>query len=392
MIKTDERKTMWIRTAKILALLIPVVLFILFMPVNNLDDTRRIQAYYLEEPDSLDVVVMGASDVYAGYSPVLAYEEYGFTSYSYVLSGNYLQLYAAQLEEILSTQSPELIVIEVTEASYDKGSDYDIVFRQFITGIPFSRHKIEMIREYGDQDQLLSYYFPFSVNHGNADLKTLADNISIDRSIRDRGYSLLKGSLTFTGSGENWDGPYVTPIDTSNDHSTAEIPAAVEENFHAFLSYCRDRSLDNILFVTFPQRRTDEHRYHNYQISNAVGELIESYGYDFINLESMIDRIGIQPETDFYNNDHMNLYGQYKTTRFLCEILKRDYGIGESQLSALSRERWETCVEYGHLFYELFDYEFKTREPEEFGLFLQENAWLINKLEEIKANGLDTND
>lgn len=91
------------RVLKIVALLVLVVLFVAYVPVGDLEDTRRIEDFYLEEPGSLDVVLMGASDVYAGFSPVLAYEEYGFTSYPFVLSGNFLPLFRGQLEAIFQT-------------------------------------------------------------------------------------------------------------------------------------------------------------------------------------------------------------------------------------------------------------------------------------------------
>ena len=382
----NGKKTQWLRTLKILAVLLPAILLILFMPTGDFEDAYRIQHFYLEEPDSLDVVVLGASDVYAGYSPVLAYEEYGFTSYGYVLSGNYIHLFPAQLEQIQQVQSPELIVIEITEAVHEKTADYDKELRQLVAGTPFSRQKIDLINALGDPEHLLSYYFPFCVHHGSLDLGASIENAKTEARIRSRGYSLLKGTLTFTGSGENWDGPYVTPVNTTNDHSKTEIPPIVAQNFENFLTYCREHSYTNLLFVNFPHRISDEDRYRNYQITNAVGDLIESYGYDFINLESMLDDIGIVPETDFYNNDHMNLYGQYKVTRFLCDILVNEYGVEGRQLSALSKEKWDTCVEYNHLYYALFDREFKARDPEEFGLWLKESDWLLSELEQMRSD------
>ena len=61
-------KTTWIRIVKIAAVLLPAVLMILFMPVNDFGDAPRIRDFYLEEPNSLDVVVMGSSEDYTGYS------------------------------------------------------------------------------------------------------------------------------------------------------------------------------------------------------------------------------------------------------------------------------------------------------------------------------------
>lgn len=376
-------KTIVIRTIKIIALLLPAALLVLLFPVNDFGDAPRIQNFYLEEPNSLDVIILGSSENYAGYSPVLAYEEYGFTSYPFVFSANAFSLFEGQLEEVLRVQSPKMIVVDIAELIYPE-RDSDTVFRQFMAGIPLSRHKIELVHKYGDPEQILSYFFPFYVNHGKSDLTTLWKYTEENAGVRQRGYSLLKGTVTFTGSGENWDGPYVTPINTSGDHSTVELRPEIVEACQRVLDACRKHPEIQFIFINSPHRITTEERYLAYQTVNAAGALIESGGYDFINLESMTDEIGIVPETDFYNNHHMNLYGQYKATRFLCNILTEKYGLTPGQLSAGNQAKWDICVEYNHLYYQLFEENFQSRKPDEFGLWLQEDAWLLSKLEEMK--------
>lgn len=375
----------WIRILKIIALIIPVLLFIIFLPINDFEDTRRLREYYMEEPDSLDVIFLGASDVYAGYSPVLAYEEFGYTGYSYVLSGNHMEMIPAQLTEIHSTQNPKLIVIEITEL-LKEGGIYDPRLRQFTAAMPFSENKINLIREYAQGDQF-SYYFPFISNHGNTEWEVLKTDYLSGALVRDRGYSLLKGSITFTGSGENWDGAYVEPINTTGDDSKADIPEEIRDKFLHLFEFCRENGFENILFVNFPHRISQPELYTRYQITNSLGEFIESNGFDFLNLEYYLDDVGIKPKTDFYNNAHMNLYGQYKVTRYLGKILTEQYGIGPSTLSPENKQRWDTCVEYQHLFYQLFDYEFKNRDPEEFGLWLKEDLQTFSLIEERKVSG-----
>ncbi len=380
----NRKQTAYLRLAKLIAILFPAVLLILFFPVNDFDDTTRIRGFYMEEPHSLDVIVMGSSENYAGYSPVLAYDEYGFTSYPYVFSANAFTIFEPQLEEVLRVQSPKLIVVDIGEILQVRKTSYDTVLRQFTACMPLSRHKIETIHKYGDSEHILSYYLPFIVNHGKADWNTvwgyIQDNAAMDR----RGYSLLKGTLTFTGSGENWDGPYVTPINTSGDHSTAELSPDVIEQVQSVIAACQKYPDQDFLFINTPHRITTEDRYLAYQKINTVGKLLEDSGYDFLNLESMTDEIGLIPETDFYNNHHMNLYGQYKTTRFLCEILKEEYGIGPSPLSSSARQNWDTCAAYRPLYYQLFEKLFSSRDPEEFGDWMQENIGLLSQLEEMK--------
>lgn len=379
----SRKKTVWVRIGKIAALVIPVVLLILLFPVNDYDDSVRIRNFYLETPNSLDVVVMGSSEDYAGYSPVLAYEEYGFTSYPYVFSANDFSIFEEQLDEVLRVQSPKMIVVNIAELINLRTHD-DTVLREFLAGIPLSWHKIQMIREYGDSEEILSYYFPFIVNHGKADRQTLADYVQTNAAVCCRGYSLLKGTITYTGTGEYWDGPYVTPRNTSGDTSIAQLQPEVIEQCRDVLDVCRKHPDIQFVFINLPHRITTESRYREYQEVNAAGALIEKAGFDYINLESMTDEIGIVPEADFYNNHHMNLYGQYKATRFLCDLLTRNYDIEPRAISPKDQARWDTCVEFSKLYYQLFEEGFRSRQSVEDGRWLKEDASLFKAIEEMK--------
>lgn len=380
-----KNKSLWLRILKITALLLPVVLFVTFFPTDDFDDTTRIRGFYLEEEDSLDMVLIGSSENYAGYSPVLAYEEFGFTSYPYTLSGTDFNLFPYQMEEILRVQSPSMIVVDIAEAvRIRSGENADAILRQFLAAMPMSDHKHQIIRELGDPEQILSYYFPFSINHGTSTPQKVMDYVKANTALHRRGYSLLKGTLTFTGSGENWDGPWVDPMSTAGDYSTAPVPPEVEQRLHWLLDICDGYPEIRFVFINTPHRIILEGSYVEFQQMNTLGQIIRERGYDFINLESLTDEIGLVPETDFYNSRHMNLYGQYKTTRYLSEILTEEFGLQGRALSEESKANWDSCVEYQKKYYALFEEEFTTREEWEFGLWLQEDAWLLKNLGDVQ--------
>lgn len=377
-----KSRTFWIRSLKIFALLLPVVLFILFLPVNNSEDTRRIRDFYREEPNSLDVVLLGSSDVYTGFSSVLAYEEFGFTSFPYVYASNYIGLIPYQMEDVFLVQSPKLLVIEITEAMNARPDTYDFRLRQYIAGIPSWQRRHQLIQALGDREEgLLSYYFPFSLHHGSATPGVLWENAQRERMVSQRGYSLLKGVRTYTANGSEAEQP---PINTTGDFSGATPLPHVTENFTALLEYCRSEGIENILFVSFPHRIVNETVQIRHREFNAVGQLIESYGYDFINLENHLDDLDIHLEDDFLDDEHLNLYGQYKVTRYLSRYICENYDLGESQLSEEGHLRWQECVEYQHLYYTAFDEGFRAAkagaEPE----WMEEDARFLKILEGMK--------
>lgn len=387
MLALNCRKDLWIRMVKITALVLPAVLLILLLPIgdNNLYcDTPRVRGYYMEEPDSLDVVILGSSENFAGYSPVLAYEEYGFTSYPFVFMSNAFSIFDIQLEEALRVQSPQMVLVDIGELIHVAERDEDRVFRWMVAGMPFSLHKIQLIHEYANPDEILEYYFPFISTHNTSSLKSVWDNWKGSYLIQKRGYTLLKGTDTDTGTGENLDGPYVTPRNTTGDYSTAELQPEVIRACQRVMDACRRYPDIRFIFINTPHRINTEERYRNYQEINAAGALLEEGGFAFINLESMTDEIGIDPKTDYYNRDHLNLYGQYKATRFLCDILTGEYGLKPRELSSENREKWDTCVEYRYLHYQLFEEQIKKRTPEGYGRSLHEDLWTLSKLEEMR--------
>ncbi len=73
------------RTVKVSLFLLAIMVSCLVLQqffLRNVDhNSLRIEGFYQEETDSLDVVFIGASDIYTSFMPGRAYEQYGFTSY-----------------------------------------------------------------------------------------------------------------------------------------------------------------------------------------------------------------------------------------------------------------------------------------------------------------------
>ena len=83
--------------------------------VNNEWDMRHVHGFFLEPEDSLDVVLIGASQLYTGYSAPLAWRDYGFTSYPLAVSNIPARLYGSLLTEAVNRQHPKLIVVDIDE-------------------------------------------------------------------------------------------------------------------------------------------------------------------------------------------------------------------------------------------------------------------------------------
>ena len=70
-------------------------------------DANRVSGFYQEPEKSLDVVLIGASDIGRAYCAGLAYRDYGIRSYPFVINGDDVHVWKYQLSEVLAHQKPD---------------------------------------------------------------------------------------------------------------------------------------------------------------------------------------------------------------------------------------------------------------------------------------------
>lgn len=306
---------------------------------------ERVKGFYLEDKDSVDVVFIGSSEVYAGFSSCYAYEKFGFTSYPVATQSNVVQSFKAQIKSAIKEQHPKLIVVEVNGALYgnDENLEKEVNLRNYVDNIPFNSDKAELISEYVTENQL-EYYLPIIKYHSvwNDFPKDLKWNLSIMQSTV-RGHNYLKGakskSQIYTTDAKIYNSKL------KNNDTKKDLTEKSEKYLRDCLEYCKSENIDNIVFVRFPHiviKKTAARFYRG----NAIGDIISEYGYDYINFERNFDDTGLDVNTDFYNVDHLNIYGQMKFTEYFGRYIQEKYGISESNLTPSQKEEWDTCVKY----------------------------------------------
>ena len=130
------------------------------LSVNNPADQRHIRGFYLEPKNSLDVVLIGASELYTGYCAPRVWKTCGFTSYPLSVSSAPACLYRSMLAEALRRQKPKVVVVEVNAFLYDfNEKDTKIGLHKWIDNIPLSANKLSTIRELVPGGQRMPYYF-----------------------------------------------------------------------------------------------------------------------------------------------------------------------------------------------------------------------------------------
>lgn len=346
-----KRKLLWVVRLLCLTLVLAVGLWFLQEKFFcHADHNRvRVKGFFLEDTDSLDVVYLGASEVYSDIAPGYAYARDGITGYLFATQANTILNYKSQLKNILSRQKNALIVIELNGALYDDDElTKEANLRNYSDHAPLDLNKVEYVVNNVGKNRL-EYLFPLIKYHGTwSDTEhAQGDEALYRRTVAEnqsRGYSYLKGVL-------NWPFRFKSPTPSLN----GTLPAAAdkkqplaetaEKSLRELLAYCKSEGLNNVVFARFPHIVT-QRTYERFERNNTVGEIVAEYGYDYLNFERDFAVTGLDESTDFYNLDHLNVYGQKKFTAFLTDYLKEHYGLTSHALSVEQRQEWETCADY----------------------------------------------
>ncbi|MCQ4022538.1 MULTISPECIES: hypothetical protein [unclassified Ruminococcus] len=349
-----KKKKYIIRAVKVLSLLTAIVLLTAFLQefvLCHADHNReRIKGFYLEDKDSIDVVLIGASEIYSSYAPGYAYEKFGFTSYPIATQSNIISSYKNQIKAAIEQQHPKLIVVEINGALYgnDKQLEKEANFRNYADNIPLDSNKIELVQGFAPDNQI-EHYVPIIKYHSvwNDWPAGLKWNLSIMQD-RLRGYNLLKGIKSKSQIFKPREKVYNDTL--KNNNQKKALTQKSEAYLRELLEYCKSENLTNVVFTRFPHVVTKK-SLSRFMRTNTAADIVAEYGYDFLNFEKNFEDTGLEAPDDFYNLDHLNIYGQKKFTEYLGNILCSKYGVSESILTDSQKAEWDTCAEYYNAYY-----------------------------------------
>lgn len=350
-----KKKLYVTRAIKLLSFGLLLVLAILFLqqyPLSNFDDNDnrlRMDGYYLEDKDSLDVVLLGSSEMYSGVIPAKLYEDFGITSYPYATSSGTAGAMVTQMKEIQRTQNPQLIVIEINAFLYGTANETkESSLRGYIDNVPMSANKFDYIQTVIEPDDRVEYFFPIIKYHGVwTDYPKPWDRCLTMMHQEMRGYTYLRGFKTNAN--------VFKPTDKSvnatlpGDSKTLALDKRYEPKLREFLQYLKDEKIDNVLFMRMPHLVTKQ-TYNRFKRGNEAGRIIQEAGFDFINLERDEEMMSL-PAEYYYNLDHLNINGAEKLTEKVGNILTRNYNVQKAKLTDKQAAEWQESVDFYHDYY-----------------------------------------
>lgn len=316
-----------------------VILLLLFSGANHLfiynenECYTNVKGFYQEKRNSLDVVMMGPSELYADYSPTQAWTEYGYTSYNLAVSGVPGSLYRSMLTEILKRQNPKLVVVNISGFYWgeDSFSDWASIHK-WLDYTPFSLDKIREVQSLIPKEDQAEYLFPVIKYHGNWKTPvTLLKKAGIGMFMDWTGYSCTKGLRTYSTCNN---GSGVGQVMQTSFGDTAK------KELTDFLDFCKEKGLEQVLFVCLPHQAVPS----DSSALTEIGDLVTAQGYDYLNLDKAYEEIGLDISKDFIDPEHLNVRGMRKFTTYLGGYIIEQYALSPEH-SESEITRWNTCSE-----------------------------------------------
>ncbi len=306
----------WLKRAGVFLAVVAVLvagtvwLSYVFYPKNNSPEAGMIEAGangFLGEPkNSIDVLVVGDSRSFASFAPPQMWHEQGFTSYDAGVPGQLLSYSNTLLTRAFTVQSPQLVVFE-TDSFYKEFPITDAMFQLLADKVPlFEYHSRWKHLTWDDVTQPI--------------VTTWTDPL--------KGYRIQSGALAADDEEEE------------GDNTLEAVPRNARIYLSALLAMCREHGATPI-FVSAPNTVNDGSGRHE-----ALQALANEYGVDFIDLNEVVDQIGINWQTDSKDGgDHLNYKGTIKVSTYLGKYLAETYDLPDHR-GEEAYASWDDSYDY----------------------------------------------
>lgn len=286
-------------------------------------ETYMMEEFYELEDNSIDVCILGSSQMVYGMSALRMLDKYGISAFGTATGSQPMLCTYFYLKELDKTQDFSTAILDISML-YEQ--EEDSRFRKTIDNVPFSKNKLDLIWEYTKGSDLQEKWENiFSIFQYHSRWDELEQG---DFDYENMESSLFKGTAL---RGEVRNDIIYEDIVTDGGEIDSEL--TMNENqkkyFGWIVDYCKENDIHLVLIKT-PKRSWNRTK----QLGAA--ELAEEYGLDYLDFNSkeLVEAIDLDIPKDFADPDHLNIRGTSKLTDYLCEYLLERYEYRDSRKEA----------------------------------------------------------
>ncbi|MCR5575921.1 MAG: hypothetical protein K6F56_02810 [Oscillospiraceae bacterium] len=297
--------------------------------------TEKINGFFNEPAESMDVLCYGSSRMYCTLDPLVLHAETGLRSYVLATQQQPLAATYCYMKESLKTQSPKVLLLEATMA-FSPGAGGEGALRDCLDPLPWSENKLAIIRTLVPEGERSSYYFNLLKYHQRWKELSAQDFRFDWRGKRDplRGYHFMEIARPETCAQQSYADVEAVPLSEESLAVLRDMKALAEENGA------------QLMLLAAPYAWADEER----GSLKGLHAFCEDEGIVLLDMNEVYDSLGFDAERDFVDEGHLNVYGSAKATRLIGETLLARYGLtpeshpADAEISAAYAMRIEPFV------------------------------------------------
>lgn len=304
-------------------------------------ENRISRAYRGEDKNSIDIMLLGNSDIYRGFSPVDLYHETKITSAIAGQPGATIDKVYESVKDILKYQKPKIMVLETDCMFSAKDSEAEanaaskekrksLVSDSVPDMLSFFK-KLQNAAKNGDNIILsaVNYYFPLIKYHDNWNKLTFSAFTKPSGSF----YKFSNKGMAYSAA--------VKPFDASIDYmkknygGKAKLTSRTSGIFNDIYEICKENDIELVL-MTVPSANS-----WNNGKSAEIQKLADKYGLKYYDYNIKYPEGFDWAHHTNDGGNHLNYAGALTVTSDFGSKLKKDMHIAATQLSEKQKNQWE---------------------------------------------------
>lgn len=267
------------------------------------------QMLYETDKNLIDVVFMGSSHTYCAVNPNVMWEEKGISAFDLATSGQDLETTYYLLKELLRTQKPKVVMIDLYGLTFEKQEVIGNEYRNMLAIKP-GINATKLVMERHDISEWETYLLRWPIIHTRYRELTKYDFVKNEYSVYGRGY--IRND-------------YVESIDLSASSRVEEFCELDERStdwMDRLMILSKEEDFELVFFIA-PFVMND---YERRTMNSAINYLAERDVW-CIDFNELTDEMGIDDKTDFCDFMHLNEYGASKMSAYITEEILSEYNL-----------------------------------------------------------------
>lgn len=280
---------------------------------TDLIEGSLISDYYESKKDH-EVIILGDCEVYANFSPMEMYEQFGIKAYVRGSSQQMVWQSYYILKETLNYETPKVVVFSVGALRNGQDKINEAYNRLAIDNMKWSKEKIDIIKASKTKDEsFLSYVLPILRYHERIGELTKED---FD-------YLFKNDTVSYNGFIINKEIKPLENLPTKRKLNSYKFDDKNIEYLDKIVELCKENNIQ-VLLVKAPS----VYPYWYDEYDEFVVSYAENKNIGYLNLLDKIDEIGIDFNNDTYDGGlHLNLDGAIKNSKYFASYLYEHYNL-----------------------------------------------------------------